>query len=161
MFDDQGSGLNDLFVIIDGAISHTYVVDSSGLGDFFDTANEPLLTEEALIKSKKADVAYLILLWEEMLLNAQPICYLPFDLSDQYVGALKIVKGRKLHTITQVCSPVITSGVQKDYFLQVQKEIDWQKSADFKWSISPSAMLTGLRWSLAKLEQPVIPLRYE
>lgn len=93
ILDEHGSGSKDLLVKIDASPSHAWIVDSGYLGFFFNTddENEPILDDDdELSIAKKADVAPLIRLWQEMLLSDRPVCYLPYDLSDQYVGVLRV-----------------------------------------------------------------------
>lgn len=169
ILDEQGSCTNDLFVKIDGCPSRVFVGDTTWLGTFFDPTyfsssdTITIWSEEEIIAGKKADVVLLIHLWQEMLLSDQPVCYLPFDLSDQCAAALQITKRKKLYHITSVSTVDITDGASKTYYLQLQQNIIWRSTdnQDLAWEIAPSSILTGLEWSLANLERPFITLKYD
>ncbi len=163
ILDEHGSSAKDLFVKIDTSPCHVWVVDTSWLGWLFDTDDGSVASDEEMLRGKKADVASLIQLWQEMLLSDRSVCYLPYDLSDQYVGVLKVAKGKKLHRVSRLWSLDICGNLTLPYFLQVQESVSWQKGIEqgLEWLIAPSSILTGLRWSLAQLEQPTVPLRYD
>ncbi|GAB2527428.1 hypothetical protein [Spirosoma aerophilum] len=169
ILDEQGSYTNDLFIKIDGSPSRAWVADTTWLGAFFDPADfsasdtSPVWSEEEIIAGKKADVALLIRLWQEMLLSDQPVCYLPFDLADQCAAALQITKRKKLYHITPVSTVEIVDGTSKTYYLQVQQNIIWRSTDNqaLAWELASSSILTGLEWSLANLERPVISLKYD
>ncbi len=168
ILDEQGSYTNDLFVKIDGRPSRVFIGDTTWLGSFFDptyfpaTGTSPVWSEDEIIAGKKSNVALLIRLWQEMLLSDQPVCYLPFDLADQCAAALQITKRKKLCHVTPVSTVDIIDGTSKTYYLQVQRNIIWRPSDNqvLEWELAPSSILTGLDWSLANLERPVIPLKY-
>lgn len=159
--DEHGSGSNDLFVKIDGSPTWVWVVDTSWLGFFSGTEDNPVLTEDKLMVAKKADVASLIQFWQKMLLSDQTICYLPYCLWDQGGGAFQVTKRKKLYHITPVWNPDTTEGMTQSQFLRYQESTPWQRSGEeLEWELAPSSILTGLTWSLAQLEQPIVPLRY-
>lgn len=82
ILDEHGSGSHDLFVKIDASPTHAWIVDTSWLGYLSDTEDDLVVDDQQMLKGKKADVAFLIRLWQEMLLSDRPVCYLPYDLSD-------------------------------------------------------------------------------
>jgi hypothetical protein len=163
--DEHGAYTKDLFVKIDGTPSHVFIADTTWLSDFFQThevnSDASLWREEQLITARKANVALLIQFWQRMLLSDQPTCYLPFDLADQSSAALRITKGKKLYQIKTVWTTDIVDGTPENYFLESQENIAWHLQPAQEWMLAPSSILTGLNWSLARLELPSIPLRYE
>lgn len=162
--DEHGSGSNDLFVKIDGRPTHVWVVDTSWLSFFFAADdNDKPLNDEELIVEKKAAVSSLIQLWQKMLLSDQTICYLPYYFHDQGGAAFKTIKRKKLHQVIPVWTPDLTETATQSYFFQKQQMISWhhQTNPELKWELAPTSILTGLNWSLAQVEQPVIPLRYK
>ncbi|AKD57103.1 hypothetical protein [Spirosoma radiotolerans] len=164
LFDDHGSGTKDLFIKIDGSPTHVWIADSTWLGAFFNTDEGNSWTDDDLITAKKTDISLLIRLWQKMLLSDQPLCYLPVCLADQSGGALKIAKNKRLYHISIVGSTDMIDGVTEAYYLQKQYATTWQSSVrtqrEFEWDLALSSILTGLNWSLAQLEQPIIPLQY-
>ncbi|MGA0559249.1 hypothetical protein ACO2Q8_21500 [Larkinella sp. VNQ87] len=153
LLDEHGGCTNDLFIKIDGTISHVFIADTTWLGDFFKIEDEN--TE------KKTEVALLIHLWKNMLLSDQPTCYLPFDLADQGGSALRITKGKKLYQINPVWTNDLTDGTSETYFLKHQIDVVWKVHSEREWQLAPASILTGLNWSLARLDLPSIPLKYE
>jgi len=171
LFDEHGSGSKDLFIKIDGTPAHVWIADSTWLGAFFNTdedapwSYDDIWSDEDIMTAKKTDVSLLIRLWQKMLLSDQPLCYLPVCLADQSGGALKIAKNKRLYHMSIVGSTDITDGMTEAYYLQKQYTTTWQSSVrmqrEFEWNLAPSSILTGLNWSLARLEQPIIPLQYQ
>jgi hypothetical protein len=159
--DDHGSGAHDLFVKIDGRPSWVWVTDTSWLYDFFSRSNQPLSNDEEPVRANRTAIASLIHLWQDLLLADESTCYLPYDLSDQYVGAFRVTKGKKLYSIVPVWSPDLTGGLTSNFFLQVQTSTIWKKGTEPEWHLAPASILTGLTWSLRQLEQPVTPLHYQ
>lgn len=155
--------LNNLFVILDKSPSHVWVAGTSWLDPFFNDDGVCTGSDEESAVADGADVASLIRLWQTMLLSEQPICYLPYDLSDQCGGVLQISKRKKLCHLTGVWSSAISEGMSSTYFRQIQYDIAWQQGIDqgFEWVVALSSIQTGLVWSLAQLEQPIVPLRYD
>jgi hypothetical protein len=73
--DEHRSGSDDLFVKIDGRLSHVWVADTSWLVPFFtmDDVHIHSLNDEELVFANKADVASLIRLYQSMLFSEKPI----------------------------------------------------------------------------------------
>lgn len=171
LFDEHGSGSKDLFIKIDGTPAHVWIADSTWLGAFFNTdedapwSYDDIWSDEDIMTAKKTDVSLLIRLWQKMLHSDQPICYLPICLSDQYGEALKIIKNKKLYHISSVWSTDTIDSTTEAYYLQKQYTTLWRPSVEmqhgFEWDLAPSSILTGLNWSLAQLEQPIVPLKYQ
>lgn len=165
LLDEYGCVSTNLFVIIDGSPGRVWLAGTSWLEPFFDNFDNYVgtMSDEELSLANKADVASLIRLWQKMLLSDKPICYLPLDLSDQCGEALQITKRKKLYHVTRVWSPDITKGMSSPRFLQRQDAITWQQGIDqgIEWELAPSSIQIGLNWSLAQLEQPIVPLRYD
>lgn len=164
LLDGHGSSSNNLFIKIDGRPSRVWVAGTLWLDSFFDNFGNyaGTMSDEELSLADKADVASLIRLWQRMLLSDKPVCYLPFDLSDQCGEVLQITKRKKLYHVTRVWSPDIIDGMSSASFLQRQDDIIWHRGIDqgLEWELAPSSIQIGLNWSLAQLEQPVVPLRY-
>lgn len=163
LLDEHGAYTKDLFVKIDGTPSCVFIADTTWLSEFFNT-NEVDASEwsdEQQIAERKADVALLIQFWQKLLLSDQHTCYLPFDLADQSSSALRITKGKKLYQINAVWTTDIVDGTSEAYFLKHHGDIIWQVRPAEEWALAPASIFTGLEWSLARLELPSIPLRYD
>ncbi len=165
LFDEHGGYTNDLFIIIDASPSRVFVCDTTWLDDFFG-AQDPnsdawLLDEEQLLLIQKQNVASLIRLWIDSLLSDKQVCYLPVNLSDQSSLAFQITKAKKLIYISEASTTDIVDGTSETYFSKNQPTINWKVTHNRQWAIAPKSILTGLNWSLARLELPTIPLQYE
>jgi hypothetical protein len=139
------------------------IADSTWLGSFFDPYDESVLLldgEQRLIEDKK-DISRLINLWISLLTSEQSTCFLPVDLGDQSSSALQITKAKKLYQVREVYTEDIVDGTSEAYFLANQSVVTWKTSDTWQWKISPKAILTGLNWSLARLELPIVPLIYD
>jgi hypothetical protein len=140
------------------------IADSNWLGDFFDPLDESvnLLDEEQLLTENRKNVSRLIKLWISLLTSEQTTCYLPVDLGDQSSSALQIIKAKKLNQVSRVYTEDIIDGTSEAYFLANQSVINWKPSGNtYQWKISQKSILTGLSWSLARLELPIVPLIYD
>ncbi|XWW44943.1 hypothetical protein JYG30_19725 [Fibrella sp. USSR17] len=165
LFDEHGGYTNDLFIIIDASPSKVFVSDTTWLGDFFGphdpNSDAWLLDEEQLLLIQKQNVASLIRLWIDSLLSDQQVCYLPINLSDQSSLAFQITKAKKLIYISEASTTDIVDGTSETYFSKNQPITNWKVIQNRQWAIAPKSILTGLKWSLARLELPTIPLQYE
>jgi len=164
LYDEHGGYHEDLFVKIEEWPPRVLIADSNWLGDFFDPLDEsvlPIDDEQRLIENRK-DISRLIQLWISLLTSDQATCFLPVDLGDQSSSALQIIKAKKLNQVSRVYTEDIIYGTSEAYFLANQSVINWKPSSDTcHWKISQKAILTGLNWSLVRLELPIVPLIYD
>lgn len=165
LFDEHGAYTNDLFVRIDATPTKVLVADTTWLSDFFGTydpdPNAWLLDEEQILLMQKKNVALLINLWINSLLSDEQVCYLPVNLSDQSSEALQITKAKKLFYISRASTIDIVDGLTERYFSENQANITWHVNNSRRWAIAPKSILTGLNWSLTRLQLPIVPLQYE
>ncbi|QKZ13983.1 hypothetical protein [Spirosoma sp. KUDC1026] len=165
LYDEHGGYHQDLFVKIEERPSRVLIADSTWLGSFFYPLDEDestlLLDEEQRLIEERKDISRLINLWISLLTSEQATCYLPVDLGDQSSSALQITKAKKLYQVREVYTEDIVDGTPEAYFLANQSAVNWKTSDNYEWKISQKAILTGLNWSLARLELPIVPLIYD
>lgn len=160
---DDYSTYSDLIVRIDGSPARLFEADTRWLYSFWGTDDETAYrwSEQQQIDEKRQDVARLIRFWQELLTSGQPTVYLLLDLADQSGSALQIVQRRKAVRVRRAWTVDLTDGTPQDYFLRNQDSVDWRIDTDETWDLALKSIMTGLEWSLAQLQLPVVPLRYE
>lgn len=165
LLDEHGAYTKDLFVKIDAMVSKVLIADTGWLYDFFETYGDNPgtwpLNEEQVLTAQKKNVALLIHMWINSLLSDEPVCYLPVDLSDQSSLALRVTKAENLFSICEASTTDSIDGTTETYFSKNQHSFTWNVDRDEQWAIAPESILTGLNWSLARLQLPSIPLKYD
>lgn len=160
--DDHGT-YDDLIVRIDGSPARLFVVDTGWLGSFWGTDDKAAhqWSEQQRIEEKRQDVTRLIRFWQELLTNGQPTVYLPIDLADQGGSALQIVHRRKAVHVRYAHTVDLTDGTPQACFLRDRDSINWRVDPEYTWDLALESIMTGLDWSLAQLQLPIVPLHYE
>jgi hypothetical protein len=156
--DKLGSGHKDLFLKIDAMPEHLQIADSYFIFDFLEIINEE--SKKSNSQSSYAlnyGIIEFLNYWKIRIkgtINGQKT-FLPFDLSDQYIGGLMIEK-RKLGFKVKV---VYTNKIQgfaidkSSLDNEIKKNnIEFINSLDNEWLISEESFLNGLDWSINELE---------
>jgi len=154
---------SELIVRIDGSPVRLFAAETGWLFSFWgiDDMSAYRWSEQQLIEEKRQDVDRLIRFWQELLTSGLPIVYLPIDLADQGGSALQIVHCRKAVRVRPAYTVDITDGISQAYFLRNHDSINWRVDPEYTWDLALKSIMTGLDWSLAQLQLPVVPLRYE
>lgn len=160
--DDYGRD-SDLIVRVDGSPVRLFEAETGWLYSFWGTEDAAAYrwSEQKLIEEKRHDVSRLIRFWQELLTSGQHTVYLPIDLADQGGSALQIVHRRKAVRVKPVSTVDLIDGTSQAYFLRNQASISWRVDPDYTWDLALTSIMTGLDWSLAQLQLPIVPLRYE
>lgn len=160
--DDYGT-YSDLIVRIDGIPTRLFEANTGWLYSFWGTDDVAAYrwSEQQQIDEKRQGVARLIRFWQELLTSGQPTVYLLLDLADQSGSALQIVHRRKAVRVRPASTVDLIDGTSQAYFLRNQASIDWRIDTDETWDLALTSIMTGLNWSLAQLQLPIVPLRYE
>ncbi|RYU97166.1 hypothetical protein [Emticicia agri] len=154
IFDSFGSSHQDIFVKIDAGIAtnEPYIADFYFVPDFLEF--ESAIQDE--IEWKKACFRkFLEYLIDQISLNLDKT-YLIFDLSDQYIGAIKIEKFTRNKTVCYKTSAVYSDkyyGWNMNYKIQQSEfmDSDWRQNSTIIWEITKDNLLKGIKWSIENL----------
>lgn len=163
LIDDFSNGHDDLFLKIDTWPSEIRIADSYFLSDFFqvrggwDESRPP--TEAEVMQFKRDMAVKLLLFWIELVETADDETYLPFDLSDQYVGAMHLKKAWTGYATTLKVTPKLYGcGEIADGFIGRARDGDanWQASTQFnipagEWIFSKQHLIEGFQWSIDRI----------
>jgi len=153
--DSGGDSHNTLFVIIDSNPWHIELADTYHLYDFFEITDEEFkrlnLRDDQVIKYS---AILLVKYWIDRINTMQKgeKKFIPFDISDQYIGGFLIEKIRNDFKIKLVWTDK-TPGywVSKSTVDLELNEDDFKNSKESEWLISDEGLLIGLNWSLKEL----------
>lgn len=154
IFDSAGHSHNDIFLKIDAGL----IPNSPHIADFYFIPD--FLEFESSIKDdvewkKECFKRYLGYLIDLINLNLDKT-YLIYDLSDQYVSAIKLGKFIRNKAILYKTSIVYSSkhyGWNMNYKFQQSEFIDsdWVTNDNQSWEVSKDGLLMGIEWSIENL----------
>jgi len=148
IIDKLGNGHHDLFLKIDILPAYSQSADSYYLSDFLEiTGSEDNLKYIAteFLKYWKARI-------ESIRIGESK--FIPFDLSDEYLGGLMIKKTKIGYKITIVHTRnihgygVTVSNIDEQI---KDKNIQFEASENQEWVISEEVIFQGLDWSLSEI----------
>ena len=155
--DKLGSGHHDLFLKIDAMPEHVQIADSYFVFDFLEISDEKykkmnFQDNQALIYG----IIELLNYWKVRIRGIEKgqKKFIPFDLSDQYIGGLMIEKTKLGFKAKIVCTDKIQglsigkSNLDEQIF---NNKIDFEDSTDKEWLISEESFFYGLDWSINEL----------
>ena len=148
IIDKLGNGHHDLFLKIDVLPAYSQTSDSYYLSDFLK------------ITSNRDNLKYIatkfLFYWKSRIesIKIGESKFIPFDLSDEYLGGLMFEKTRMGFKVTSVfTSDIHGYGVTEsnlDKQIQV-KNIKFEASENQEWLISEEVIFQGLDWSLSEI----------
>ena len=157
IIDKYGDAHNNLFLKIDGMPSVVKIADSYFLYDFLEISDKEIeklnLKEGEIIKYAALE---LIKYWKEKIKSIQrgDKKFIPFDLSDEYIGGLlleKIKLGFKIKTV--FTDEIQGYSISKSYLDNLLDEHNVKLIEDSnEWLIGEDTLYKGLEWS----EQEII-----
>jgi hypothetical protein len=162
LIDKLGDGHKDLFLKIDIMNNDVQIADSYFLFDFLEISDRdfnkiPDREGERL----KYGASRLLEFWKTRIKKMQKgdMSFIPFDLSDQYVGGLQLEKTRMGFKTRFVSTDKIVGseiGISNLDSLINERVIEFKKSNSDEWLIGEDAIYTGLDWSVKELLQSSI-----
>jgi hypothetical protein len=146
LFDEIGDSHSDIFLKVDAMPSFFQVADTYFLRDFL---NKGFETKEQVV------LGYLDYFKKKILGLNDEKTFIPFDISDQYVGGLFIAKGNKgLIKVEYAWTEEITGwGVSQESITNQLKEKIKEFKIDRDWLISKDSVIEGLNWSIEKIKK--------
>ncbi|RFS14648.1 hypothetical protein [Emticicia sp. C21] len=154
IFDSFGNSHQDTFLKIDVGIGTNapWIADFYFIPDFLEFEST---IEDEIEWKKECFKAYLEHLINLVNLNLDKT-YLVFDLSDEYVSAIKLEKFIKSKSTLYRVSIVYSHkhyGWGMSYKIQQPEFIDsdWKQSDNQSWDISKNGLLKGIEWSIENL----------
>lgn len=157
IIDKCSSGHNDLFLKIDAIPEHFEIADSYYLFDFLEISDGNFkkfgFQDD---KALKHGVIELLKYWSIRIksIEKRQKKFIPFDLSDQYVGGLMIEKTRLGYKIKIVYTSMIQGFTIAKSSLDEQilnNRIEFEDRTDKEWIISEESLFNGLDWSINEL----------
>lgn len=153
--DKLGSGHQDLFLKINVTSENIAVADSYYLFDFLEISDEEYskmnFQENQALKYSAHE---LLKFWKSRLegIERGQKKFLPFDLSDQYIGGL-MVESKKLgfKTTHVYTDKIVGSSVSKSNLDEIILNIVFEKSLSSEWLIGYESFFKGLEWSINEL----------
>ncbi len=154
IFDSFGNSHQDIFLKVNAGI----IPDELSIADFY-FIPEFLEYESAIedgVEWKKACFKrYLEHLIDLINLNLDKT-HLVFDLSDQYISAIRLEKfnrGKIIFYKTAIVYSVKYHGWGINYKFQQSEfiETDWTQDGNHNWEITQDNLLKGLKWSIENL----------
>jgi hypothetical protein len=161
IFDSFGDSHHDIFLKIDVGLTYdgVYITDFYFIPEFMEFESS---IDDKVEWKKEYFKAYLEHLIDLINLNLDNT-YLMFDLSNQYISAIKLEKFIRSKTICYKTSMVYSDnyyGWGVNYKMQQSEFIDsdWKKSDNQNWEITKDSVLKGIKWSIENLacKTPVI-----
>ncbi|MES2765518.1 MAG: hypothetical protein V4642_06615 [Bacteroidota bacterium] len=152
IFDKLGKGHSDLFIKIDNFPQKLFIADSYYLYDFLQVDFKNLKEES----QPQETVIEFINFWIERVQNTEngQQIFLPFDLSDQYIGGLVLEKTKKAFKIKKVFTEEIHGyQVSKSNLDQliIDRKVNF-KTEESDWLIDELQISAGLNWSINELK---------
>jgi len=157
MIDKLGDGHKDLFLKVDTMVNSVKVADSYYLFGFLEFSDKDFKNiSDQDGERLKYGASQLIEFWRARIqkLERGQKTFIPFDLSDQYIGGLQLektklgFKTRLVFTDKIEGSEVGISNLDK---LINDRNIEFE-SEDNEWLIGEDTIYKGLEWSLKELE---------
>jgi hypothetical protein len=139
---------NDLFLIIDSTPWYLKTADSYYLSDFLEINNDS--------SSKKDLSTELINFWADRIraIEKGQRKFLPFDLSDQYIGGLLLEKSKQGYKVKHVwTNQIVGHNVGKSNLDRqiIDNNVEFEDSEPTVWIISEEGIFNGLEWSKREL----------
>lgn len=157
IIDKLGSGHSDLFLKIDATPEHVEIADSYFLFDFLEISDEDFKkldfqNNQAL----KYGVIELLNYWKARIkgIDKGQKKFIPFDLSDKYIGGLMIEKTKLGFKTKVVCTDKIQGfSIAKSSLDEqiVSNKIEFEDSIDKNWLINEESFYNGIDWSINEL----------
>lgn len=158
IIDKLGDGHHDMFLKIDVMPAYSKTADSYYLVDFLEIPDSKV--EEIRLADRgvlKHSIVELLKYWIDRIKSIERGFrkFIPFDLSDQYIGGLMLEK-TKLGFKAKVVYTSSIHGyeVNKSNLDEVisSKKIEFLDEAQVEWLIGEDALLNGLNWSINELK---------
>ena len=157
LIDNFGSSHKDLFLIIDSTPWHLKIADSYFLYDFLEISDEALkqlkLADNEVVKYAAIE---LLNYWIDRIktIEKNQRKFVPFDLSDQYVGGMMLERIKRDFKLKLVWTDkIVGHNVSKsslDHQIADEKII-FQDSEPNEWLISEEGIYNGFTWSKKQL----------
>ena len=155
IIDKLGNGHHDLFLKVDLIPEFSKTADSYYLGDFLEISETDIL-----YKKEQNSLQYLAIqlieYWIERIqsINKYEEKFIPFDLSDQYVGGFmmkKVKLGYKVKFVftDQIQGPGVIKSTLDDQFIETKSTFKQEK--DIEYLLGEEALFQGLEWSIKEL----------
>ena len=157
--DTYGGSHNDIFIIIDSSPWQVKIVDSFFLFDFLGISDNELrglnLSEE---QSLKYGVTVLLNYWIDRIKSIETgqAKFIPYDLSDQYVGGFWLGKFKNNFKLKLVWTKEIQGHSIGKSTLDNKisdDKITLLESASEEWLITEEGLLNGLDWSIKEISK--------
>lgn len=155
--DKLGTGHSDLFLKIAALPEHVVIADRYFLFDFLEISDEKLkLLNVEDNHALKYGVIELLNYWKVRITGIKKGVkkFIPFDLSDQYIGGLMIektklgIKTKYVYTDKIQGFTITKSNLDKEI---LSNNIQFEDCADKEWLINEESLLNGLDWSINEL----------
>jgi len=159
IIDRLGSGSKDMFLKIDAVPNYSKNADSYYLFDFLEIKDDRFtklnLKDAQVLKYVAIE---LLKYWKERISNIkkEKQTFLPFDISDEYVGGLLLEKSKLGFIVKIVFTDQIHGyGINKSNIERqlIDKNIEFIFDGEKSWLIGEEAIINGLDWSLNELEK--------
>ena len=154
LIDKLGTGHKDLFLQIDTLPNHSKTFDSFYLDSFLN------IPESNSLQEKNANLPYgvkcLVEYWLENIEKSSvgETLYLPIDISDEYIGCLKMIN-TKLGFKTKFVFTKDIHGYASDKvsFENQKYKVEFEDDSTIEWLISYDSIIEGLKWSQKELDK--------
>jgi len=159
IIDTYGGSHNDIFVIIDSSPWQIKIVDSFFLFNFLEISDTELsdlnLSGE---QSLKYGVTALLNYWVNRIKSIETgqVKFIPFDLSDQYVGGFWLKKVKNNFKLQLVWTKDIEGHSIGKSTLDKRISDDkliFSESESGEWLISEEGLYNGLDWSIKEISK--------
>jgi hypothetical protein len=157
IIDKLGSGHHDLFLKIDATPDYSVTADSYYLFDFLEISDSEFeklnLKEGEMLKYGTVE---LLKYWIDRIKHIEKgqQTFIPFDLSDEYIGGLLLEKTKLGFKTKRVTSDKIHGyGVGKSNLDKqiADNNVNFIGEGQAEWLIGEEALFNGLDWSIKEL----------
>ncbi|MCU4166743.1 hypothetical protein [Carboxylicivirga caseinilyticus] len=150
LIDELGDGQKDIILKIDAMPTFIQIGDLYYIADFleFDPKNIDKVPD-------KLGIEYIKYVQDKFDKLDNLEMFIPFDLSDQYIGGLLIIRGKKglIKTTYVTTDKVCGYEINKKTIDQIinDRKPNFEKKGD--WFLSRTSIMEGLNWSIERIKK--------
>ncbi len=155
LFDELANSHSDLFLRIETP-TLLLTADSYYISDFLKLPDEVENSTERSITNLKLDAAIEFVKYiQSRILKCNTECFIPFDISDEYIRGLMVKKNKKGFKVKIVLTRSIHGyEIDKDVLDEVIKirKVSFEADSPLEWLMSEEGILNGLTTSIEKIK---------